>query len=271
MDISAKLELLQTAKQAALKAGEIHLKYYGKKKKISYKSNIFDLVTNVDKEAEQAIIDTIKNDFNNHNIIAEESDKLNNDSDFEWIIDPLDGTTNYTHDFPHFCVSIALMYKNELYLGVVYDAFKKELFHGCKGLGSALNDEKITVSSVTSLSNSLLATGFPYDRDNKSFSNMEYFQSFYHKAQAIRRPGSAALDLCYVACGRLDGFWELKLAPWDTAAGALIVLESGGLVTNFFKDDFDICTKHIIASNPHIYNEMTEVIKATTPILPHNI
>lgn len=268
MDTRLATELLDIAKEAALKAGEIHLKYFGKKKQISHKINEFDLVTNADKEAEEAILETIKQKYPDHNIIAEESDTINNNSDFQWVIDPLDGTTNYAHNFPQFCVSIALLYKGDYSIGVVYDAAKKELFHAVKGQGAFLNDEQIHVSSIKTVAESLLATGFPYIRTSREANNLDYFETFTYKAQAIRRPGSAALDMCYVACGRFDGFWELKLAPWDTAAGTCIVREAGGLVTNFFENSFDIHTKNIIASNPHIYEEMSQILKETNPSVP---
>lgn len=268
MDTSLKQELYNTARKAALKAGEIHLKYYGKQKQIEYKANKFDLVTNADKEAEEVIIKTITKKFKDHDILAEESQKTNLQSDFIWVIDPLDGTTNYAHNFPQFCVSIALMYKKEAIIGVVYDAVKKELFHGIKGQGAFLNDEKIQVSSIKEVGKSLLATGFPYDRRNEETNNFNYFKAFSIKSQAIRRPGSAALDLCYLACGRFDGFWELTLAPWDTAAGSIIVKEAGGIVTNFFSKDFDIFIRNIHASNPHIHEEMSLILKETNPNVP---
>jgi myo-inositol-1(or 4)-monophosphatase len=263
-----KSELLQTAQLAALNASDIHMKYFGKHKEIEHKLNEFDLVTNADKESEEIIIKTIRNKFAHHNVLSEE---FNNDietAEFTWIIDPLDGTTNYAHNYPQFCVSIGLMHRGDIIVGVVYDPVKNELFHAIKGSGAFLNTREIKVSSVKKVSESLLATGFPYDRRNKKANNMDYFEAFSYKAQAIRRPGSAALDLCYLACGRFDGFWELKLAPWDTAAGAIIVKEAGGIVSNFFSDSFDIFTKHIIASNPYIYDEMTTIIRETNPELP---
>lgn len=268
MDNSLKQELYNTAREAALLAGKVHLKYYGKQKQIEYKANEFDLVTNADKEAEEIIIKTISSKFKSHDILAEESQKTELTSDFVWVIDPLDGTTNYAHNFPQFCVSIALMHKKEIILGIVYDAVKKELFHGIKGEGAYLNDEKIQVSETKEVPKSLLATGFPYDRSNEETNNFNYFKAFSIKSQAIRRPGSAALDLCYLACGRFDGFWELTLAPWDTAAGSIIVKEAGGIVTNFFSEDFDIFIRNIHASNPYIYDEMAKILKETNPKVP---
>jgi myo-inositol-1(or 4)-monophosphatase len=261
LETSLKNKLLDTAREAALEAGKIHLKYYGKQKEISFKSNEFDLVTNVDRESEDIIIQTINNKFKDHHFIAEESDKDKTVSHFEWIIDPLDGTTNYAHNFPQFCVSICLMYKKELYIGIVYDALKNELFHAIKGSGAFLNDKPIHVSDIKTLKRSLLATGFPYDRSNKENNNLNYFESFLYESQAIRRPGSAALDMCYLACGRIDGFWELNLAPWDTAAGAVIVREAGGTVTNFYSQHFDIFTKNVLATNGHLVKEMTSILR----------
>lgn len=263
MDTTLKKEALSIAKQAALKAGEIHLKYYGKKKHIDHKLNKFDLVTNVDRESEKIILETISKKFPDHSYLAEETNQIDKVSDFQWVIDPLDGTTNYAHNFPQFCVSISLMYKDDLILGVVYDALKKELFHATKGDGAFLNDIPIAVSETKTLAESLLATGFPYDRSNKETNNLNYFEQFVYRTQGIRRPGAAALDLCYLACGRYDGFWELGLAPWDTAAGTVIVREAGGIVTNFFSNNYDIFQKDIIASNRYIYNEMEQILRET--------
>ena len=268
MDNSFKLELLDIAKQATMAAGKIHLKYYGKEKEISHKLNKFDLVTNVDRESESVIVETIQSKYKDHDILAEEAHEDEHKSDFLWVIDPLDGTTNYAHNFPQFCVSIGLVYKKELLIGVVYDAVKKELFHGAKGLGAFLNNASIHVSDVKTVSESLLATGFPYDRTNRKANNLDYFEAFTYRSQAIRRPGAAALDMCYLACGRFDGFWELKLAPWDTAAATVIVKEAGGIVTNFFSEKYDIYTKNVIASNPYIYDEMSMILKETNPCTP---
>lgn len=255
-------KLLSAAKEAALEAGEIQLAYFGKEKQISQKLNEFDLVTNVDKMAEEKILSVISGHFPDHAFLGEESGRHGEkSSDYIWIIDPIDGTTNYAHNFPQFAVSIGLMYKNEINLGVVYDAFKNEMFWAAKDVGAYLNADAITVSTVPDLDKALLSTGFPYERGEVLEENLGYFRKFIYKAQAVRRPGAASLDLCYVACGRLDGFWELNLSPWDTAAGVCIIREAGGKVTNFGDEKFDIYTKNIMATNSLLHAQMTEIIK----------
>lgn len=256
-----KKKLLQTAKNAAIEAGKIQMESFGKIKQISYKANEFDLVTNVDKACEEKIITEIKTAFPNHSFLGEEGGlENNNGSDFIWIIDPLDGTTNYTHDFPQFAVSIGLFYKNEPFLGVIYDPFKKEMFSAVEGMGAFLNETAIKVSPTKELSKSLMATGFPYSRSETLEQNLKYFREFLYLTQAIRRPGSASLDMCYVACGRLDGFWEMGLSPWDVAAGYCIIKEAGGKVTNFDNDKYDIYTKNVIASNGLLNDDIKKVI-----------
>ena len=249
-------KLLEIAKKAAIEAGKIHMEFYGKTLEISCKHNEFDLVTQVDKNSEAKIISIIKEEFPEHDLLGEEGTNSQTGSDYLWIIDPLDGTTNYTHAFPHFAVSIGLYYKGKPFLGVVFDPFKKEMFSAQKGEGAFLNDKQIKVSEVSKLSNSLLATGFPYGRDNILEKNIKYFAHFLYKAQAVRRPGAAALDLCYIAAGRLDGFWELNLSPWDVAASACIIEEAGGKITNFNSDIFDYNIKNLIASNTTIHEEL---------------
>lgn len=253
---------LQTAKSAAVMAGNIHMKYFGKIHEVDFKANEFDIVTQTDKESEKLIIEHIRTNFPEHSILAEESGKADKESDYLWIIDPLDGTVNYSHNFPHFAVSIALYYKGKPLIGVVYDSFKKELFHACKGGGAFLNEKPIKVSPKKELFKSLLATGFPTTREEVLRENLGYFTKFLKQAQAVRRPGAAALDLAYVAVGRLDGFWEMSLSPWDVAAGRLIVEEAGGKVTNFDSEDFDYDIRRIIASNGFIHEKIKEVINA---------
>ena len=282
-------KLLETAKKAAYEAGDIQLSFFGKKKEISYKANEFDLVTEADKLSEEKILSIIKTDFPEHAFLAEEggwqsppfighnsSDTCiinsgdilgNQNSEYLWVIDPLDGTTNFAHNFPHFAVSIGLVKNGEIILGVVYDVCKNELFSAAKGTGAFLNSNPIEVTKITELNKSLLATGFPCVREKELEENFVYFKEFIYKAQAVRRPGSAALDLCYVASGRLDGFWELNLSPWDVTAGACIVREAGGKVTNFDSEDFNPEIKNILATNKFIHEPMKEIIFANRELI----
>ena len=259
--------------QAALKGGEILNEHRGKVKSIGYKDEV-NLVTEVDRISEEAILQIIKENFPDHAILTEESEEFipegkNSESIYKWVIDPLDGTTNYAHGFPMFCVSIALEKNEEIILGVVYNPNLDELFVAEKGKGAFLSEgshstegrQRIFVSQATELSQSLLATGFPYDIRKSKIDNLDHFANFYKKAQAVRRGGSAALDLCYLAMGRFDGFWELKLSPWDTAAGTLIVEEAGGKVSDFSGGPFNILLKEILASNGKIHSQMIEVLK----------
>lgn len=254
--------LLQVAKEAAIEAGKIQLSFYGKTKEILFKSSEFDLVTNADKAAEDKIISIIQANFSDHELLGEESGvRGDKESDYVWVIDPIDGTTNYAHNFPHFAVSIGLLYKGEIYLGVVYDACKKEMFYAVKGYGAYLNDAPIRVSNISSIRKSLLSTGFPGSDKEIIEENFKYFKKFIYECQAVRRPGAASLDLCYVACGRLDGFWEMNLAPWDTAAGTCIVREAGGRVTNFGASDYDLGIKTIIATNDLLHSKIDSTIQ----------
>lgn len=258
-------KLLSVAKEAALEAGEIQLAYFGKTKEISHKFNQFDLVTNADKLAEEKILSVIKGHFPDHGFLGEESGASNSTSEYVWVIDPIDGTTNYAHNFPHFAVSIGLLYQGRIFLGVVFDAFKNEMFWAAEGTGSFLNADSINVSRIDTINKSLLATGFPVNRDCILEENLRYFTKFLYEAQAVRRPGSASLDMCYIACGRLDGFWELNLSPWDITAGACIIREAGGKVSNFATDEFDIHVKNIIATNGLLHNKMSEIIESLKP------
>lgn len=256
-------KFLEVAKEAAYEAGEIQLSYIGKTKEIERKSNINDLVTDADKKCEEKVISIIKTYLPDHDILAEETGCHNeNNSDYLWIIDPIDGTTNFAHNFPHFAVSIGLVEKGEIVLGVVYDACKNELFWATKGGGAYLNSEQIQVSNTPELQQSLLATGFPPKRSVEFMErSFDTFKKFMFRAQAIRRPGAASLDICYAACGRLDGFWEMKLSPWDVTAGVCIAREAGATVTNFESEDFDIYIKSIIVSNGLIHSSMRDIIE----------
>jgi len=255
------MDYLNVAIEAAKQAGKFLKINLGKVKNIERKKEEINLVTEIDRASERQIIEFIKSKFPHHSILAEESGASTDASDYKWIIDPLDGTTNYTHSFPVFCVSIALEYKNEVILGVVYDPNLDELFYAEKGKGAFLNGRKITVSKTDTLIKSMLATGFPYNVKENPDNCIEHFINFLMSAQAIRRLGSAALDMVYVACGRLDGFWEVNLNPWDVAAGKIIVEEAGGVVTDFYGNEFNIYKKGVVASNGLIHQQMLEVIK----------
>ena len=250
---------LSFAKEIAVKAGKLLLKKRHQRNKIKLKGRV-NLVTEADLASEKLIIKAIEKIYPDHSILTEEESSVEKKSDFRWIIDPLDGTTNYAHDFPFWCVSVGLEYQGEIIVGVVYDPIGDELFYASKKNGSYLNRKKITVSSRRQLEKSLLATGFPYDIGTSRENNLKYFSRFAKNAQAVRRAGSAALDLCYLACGRFDGFWELKLAPWDTAAAKLIVEEAGGRVTDFCGEKYSVYDKYILASNRKIHNQMIKIL-----------
>ena len=234
---------------------------------IEYKGNI-NLVTEADRLSEELIIRRIRSRFPEHGILAEESPETPNGSAFRWIIDPLDGTTNYAHAYPVFSVSIALECEGSIRLGAVFNPMLNELFVAEKGEGAFLNGRRLTVSRTADLSRSLLATGFPYDLREDRNNNMNYFETMSMNAQAVRRAGSAAFDLACLAAGRFDGFWELKLMPWDTAAGCLLVQEAGGIVTDLQGGPFSLTSPNILASNGLIHAEMSRLLCGTDPL--HN-
>ena len=258
-------ELQQVAIDAALKAGKILKDNVDKRFSIDYKSEK-NIVTAIDKTAEKAIFEVIKEKFPNHSILSEEEGEESRDSNFKWVIDPLDGTTNYAHGFRMFCVSIGIEKNGEVIFGVVYDPIANEMFTAGKNKGAFLNNEKISVSSIDSLVDSLLATGFPYDIKKNPKNNINHFSNFCFNAQAVRRAGSAALDLCYVACGRFDGFWETGLNPWDVAAAGLIVREAGGMISDFTGKDFSIYKRETLASNGKIHKEMMKILSMNNTI-----
>jgi myo-inositol-1(or 4)-monophosphatase len=251
---------LEFAENIARGAGEILRENYGKRQSIHYKGEI-DLVTDVDRQSETYIMERIRSSFPEHGILSEESSEQISTSPYRWIIDPLDGTTNYAHNYPCFCVSVALERNGELIVGAVFDPLLSESFTASAGGGAFRNGERIAVSSVEDLRRSLLSTGFAYDVRESTDNNLAFFREFVFSGQAIRRDGSAALDLCYLACGRFDGFWELKLSPWDTAAGLLILQEAGGVATMLDGSPYDIHQPEILASNGRIHEQMKAVIR----------
>ncbi len=255
-----RTKIKRTLLKALKDAGKI-LKASIGQRQISAKKSELSLVTPTDGEAEKIILETIRAEFPNHAFLMEESGKSGMPSDFRWIVDPLDGTTNFAHTYPVACVSIALEEKGSLEFGGVLDPFRDELFFAEKGNGATLNGEPITVSHNPSLAESLLATGFPYDRREKMEEYLPIFKAFTLKVQGIRRVGAAALDLCYVACGRFDGYWEVKLNPWDKAAAKLILEEAGGSLSNFLGEPLTLEDPQNVASNGFIHGEMLEVLK----------
>lgn len=231
--------------------------------RVSNKGDI-DLVTEADIAAEQLIIDRVRSHYPKHGILAEESGEAvsigDDSSTWKWIIDPLDGTTNYAHGYPCFCVSLGIEHDGVLQIGVVYDPMRNEMFAAERGQGATLNDRRIRVSAVEDLSCAMLCTGFPYNvRERRDFARE--FAVFTMNAQAVRRDGSAAIDLAYVACGRFDGFWEDGLNPWDIAAGVLLIQEAGGRVTNYQDQPLDIYTKKVVASNGLVHEAMLSLLK----------
>ncbi len=253
------------AAQIALEAGRFLKEKFYETHDITYKGEI-DLVTEADRGAEALLIARIENAFPGHGIMAEETRGSALANEHTWIIDPLDGTTNYAHQYPVFCVSIALQRGGEVILGAICSPMMEELFVVERGEGAFLNGRRLSVSATADLSRSLLATGFPYDIRVNPVNNINYFNAMAVKAQAIRRAGAAALDLAYVAAGRFDGFWELQLRPWDTAAGCLMVTEAGGMVTDLLGGPFDLYSPHVLASNGRIHETMAAVLRETEPM-----
>lgn len=258
--------MLHTAIKAARRAGSVILRYSDQVDRLSVDSKGHnDFVSEVDREAEQQIIDILRRAYPDHAILAEESGKQNDGNDFQWIIDPLDGTTNFLHGYPQFSVSIALRHLGRLEQAVVFDPLHNELFTAGRGAGAHLNDRRIRVSKVSKMEGALLGTGFPF----KSFENLEVwidtFRVLLPKTSGVRRAGSAALDLAHVACGRLDGFWEIGLNAWDMAAGALLIEEAGGMVSDFSGGQDFLDTGNIVAGNPRVH---PEIVRLLAPHLP---
>lgn len=252
----------------ALESGRIQKESLSKDFAVHHKGEI-NLVTDVDIACQEKIISMIGQYFPDDDIIAEEKSNKYDGERNRWIIDPVDGTTNYAHGYPFFCTSIAYEAKGKVIAGVVYNPIMNELFFAAAGKGAHLNGDRIAVSREEILKRSLLSTGFPYDIATNPNNNIDHFVNFLYEAQAVRRDGSAAMNLCYVACGRFDGFWEIHLNPWDLAAGALILEEAGGCITNLTGGPFDIYRGECLASNRLIHQAMEGVIRrakgASTP------
>lgn len=225
------------------------------------KKGLIDLVTSADLKSERLIIKRIQAEFPEHAILAEERGRIDRDSLFRWVIDPLDGTVNFAHGYPQFCVSLAVQHHGESVVGVVFEPLRAELFSAVRGGGARLNGRKIQVTKTRTMVDALCGTGFPYDTHTSRRDNLANFGRVMKAAQDIRRGGSAALDLCYLACGRLDAFWELKLSPWDTAAGALIAREAGAVVTDFSGAPHTIDKKEIAAANQILHKELLKLVR----------
>ncbi|WP_315790918.1 inositol monophosphatase family protein [Fischerella sp. JS2] len=258
---------LDVATEAALAAGAVLQGYLGKvEDAITEKGRPGDLVTVADKASEEVILQVLGRHFADHAILTEESGKLGNqENKFLWTIDPLDGTTNFAHQYPFFAVSIGLLINGVPQVGVIYDPFHDELFRAAQNLGATRNRRPIKVSDTSELGKSLLVTGFAYDRRETSDNNYAEFCHFTHLTQGVRRSGSASLDLAYVACGRLDGYWERGLSPWDIAAGIIIVREAGGKVTAYDRTPIKIESGRILATNGYIHEILSQELQQVPP------
>jgi len=259
---------LEIATEAALAGGAVLQSYWGKLENIEHKGRPGDLVTEADKAAEVAVLEVLNRHLPDHPILAEESGAIGTtaDSPFLWAIDPLDGTTNYTHQYPFSAVSIGLLIDGYPAVGAIFDPFHEDLFRAAKGQGATLNRRSIRVSRTEKLANSLLVTGFAYDRHELTDNNYAEFCHLTHLTQGVRRGGAASLDLAYVACGRLDGYWERGLSPWDLAAGVVLVEEAGGRVTAYDETPFDINSGRILATNGRIHTILSQVLQQVKPL-----
>lgn len=249
-----------TLYKALEESGKILKEFFDKDFAIESKDVISNLVTEVDKRSESRIIEVIRSNFPAHNILSEEIGALNTSSDVKWIIDPIDGTINYAHGIPICCVSIGLEVAGKIVMGGIYNPFGNELFFAEKGKGSYLNGKKIHVSEESNFSKSLLVTGFPYKTGSNPNNPVEVFSAIVKNDIPVRRLGSAALDICWTACGRFDGFWEYNLNAWDVAGGFIILTEAGGKVTDFQGGEYSVYNKEILATNGHIHQELLDII-----------
>ena len=257
---------LNIAVRAARRAGEIILRGFEQRDRIQVDvKGHNDFVSDVDRRAEAVIIDTLLQAYPNHRILAEESGAQGEESGYQWIIDPLDGTTNFLHGHPQFAVSIALQQQGRLEHAVVYDPLRDELYTASRGRGAYLNDHRIRVGGINGLDGALLGTGFPFKDEGILDIYLNTFRALFTRTSGIRRAGSAALDLAYVAAGRLDGFWEFRLKPWDIAAGALLIQEAGGLVADVHGHPEYLYSGHVVAANPKLFKHLLKILKDCLP------
>jgi myo-inositol-1(or 4)-monophosphatase len=254
------LWLRDAAIELAREAGALLLEGYGRLHVPEHKGRI-DLVTEYDRRSEALLVEGLRRRFPGHALLAEESGEHPAESRVRWIVDPLDGTTNFAHNYPFFAVSIAAEVDGGLAAGVVFDPVRGELFAAARGSGATLNDARIHVSDVARVDDALIVTGFPYDVREHPENSLPLFQAFLTRAQGIRRDGSAALNLAYLAAGRFDGFWEGHLSPWDMAAGVLIAREAGGRVTDYDGATFELTARRILGSNARIHDEMSMILR----------
>jgi len=258
--------MIEIAKKAALAAGKILKEHYGKLSPSSIRQKaVNDFISYVDEQSEEKIISIIKKAYPGHSFLAEESGLQKSDENYQWIIDPLDGTTNYIHQIPVFAVSIALKMKGELLLGVIYNPVSDEMFWAEKGQGAYLNDKSIRVTDKGDMSQCLIATGFPFKAKHLLPLYLDAFAAIFYTSRGMRRLGAAAIDLAYVAAGRFDGFWEIGLSPWDVAAGAVIVREAGGQVSDFWNKPYFLHNNYIVASNGRIHKNLLEQVQKPFP------
>ena len=251
--------VLTIAKRAALSASRVLLRHFDHLDRLTVTTKQrSDFVSEADIQAEREIIQTLRKTYPNHGILAEESGEQPGQDDYQWIIDPLDGTTNFLHGIPHFAISIAFRHKNRLEAALVYDPIRQEMFVASRGESAQMNDRRIRVSGVIPMENALLGTGFPFRHPQHQPAYLNFFNALMGRCLEIRRAGAASLDLAYVAAGRLDGFWEIGLKPWDLAGGALLVLEAGGLVGDFAGGNDFLQSGNIVAGNPKIFKALLQ-------------
>lgn len=255
-------QMLANIKEWVREAGEEQSLRFEQPMKMETKSSEIDLVTDVDVWTENFLIEKIKSTYPTHAILTEESGQYDGDADYEWVIDPIDGTVNFAHGFPLFCISIAVRYRGEAVIGVVYVPRLNELYESIKGNGAFLNGKRIYVSAIDRAAKAIVATGFPYDRATDPDNNVDYFNGVITNVGGIRRTGSAAIDLCQVAAGRFDGYWEFKLNAWDVEAGLLLVDEAGGITKRIEQEKGTF----VLAGNPVIYHELDEMLQRVKPI-----